>query len=225
MTGQQVIIIIGPPGSGKGTQADLISENFGFYHFETSKMIEEKIRNGDQDDPIIAREKHLWESGGLNTPDLVTKWFLDKIMELSKNGYSLVMSGSPRTIFEGEAEIPLFENLYGKNNIKIIHINLSKEESIKRNSSRRICKANRHSIPNLPEYFDLQACPKDGSELETRKLDNPETIALRYQVYLERTQPLLSLFHEKGYKVIEIEGEQSIDMVYSDIIDALGFND
>ena len=119
-------------------------------------------------------------------------------------------------------EMPVFDELYGKDSIKIFHLNLSKEESVKRNSSRRICEANRHTIPDFPIFKDIKTCPKDGSHLVRRELDTPETIAVRYEVYLRRTQPILSFIQERGYEVIEVEGEQDIDKVFDDILEGLG---
>lgn len=215
------VILIGPPGSGKGTQAELLAEKFGLVHFETSKVIDQKLNNADPNDKVLMHEKKIRAEGELNTPELVVEWSLEKIKELAREGLGLVFSGSPRTLYEAEHELPVVEELYGKNGIKVIHLNLSKEESIKRNSSRRICKANRHSIPDFPMFKEIKTCPKDGSELITQNFDNPETIGVRYEVYLRRTQPILSFLQERGYSAMEIEGEQSIEDVFRDILKEL----
>lgn len=222
LTKKWTVILIGPPGSGKGTQAELLSDKFGLIHFETSKVIDEKLNNADPNDEVLMHEKKIRAEGELNTPELVVEWALDKIKELAQKGLGLVFSGSPRTLYEAEHEMPPIEQLYGKDNIKVIHLNLSKEESIKRNASRRICKASRHSIPDFPMFKDIKTCPKDGSELITQNFDNPETISIRYEVYLRRTQPILSFLQERGYNLIEVEGEQDIDKVFDDILKALG---
>lgn len=225
LTKKVVVIFIGPPGSGKGTQADLLVDKFGLVHLESSKVIENKFKTGDSNDPVIAREKELWESGELNTPELVRAWMLEAIRALHAKGVGIVLSGSPRTLFEAEGEMPVFEELYGKENVLPIHLNLTKEESIKRNSGRRICEAHRHPIPDFPVFKDITTCPKDGSPLVRRGLDTPETIGVRYEVYLRRTQPILSFLEEHDYKIIEIEGEQEIGKVSDDILGKLGFND
>jgi adenylate kinase len=146
---------------------------------------------------------------------------LEEIRSLHNRGMGIVLSGSPRTMFEAEGEVPVFEELYGKDNVRPIHLNLSKEESVTRNSSRRICEANRHTIPNFPIFKDITTCPKDGSRLLRRELDTPETISIRYEVYLRQTQPIISFMEENGYKMIEIEGEQSIEDVSRDILEKL----
>ena len=215
------VILIGPPGSGKGTQAELLAEKFGLVHLESSKVIENKFKNADPSDPVILKEKETWRAGELTSPELVREWMLEEIRSLHGKGMGIVLSGSPRTMFEAEGEMPVFEELYGKDSVKVFHLNLSKEESIKRNSSRRICEANRHTIPDFPMFKDIKTCPKDGSHLVRRELDTPETIGVRYEVYLKRTQPILSFIQERGYKITEIEGEQDIDKVFEDILKGL----
>lgn len=213
-----VIILIGPPGSGKGTQAELLAEKFGLFHLESSKVIEEKIKKAEPDDAVLQREKKLWESGKLNTPELVLEWIREKAKDVSSEGHGIVFSGSPRTIYEAEGETPVLEELYGKENVKVFNIEISEEESITRNSKRRICKDSRHPIPNFPEFDGITKCPKDGSEIITRALDNPETIKVRYQEYINRTLPIIDFLKKRDYKIMEISGEQPIDKVFEDIL-------
>jgi len=215
---KQVIILIGPPGSGKGTQAELLAEKFGLFHLESSKVIEEKIKNADLNDEILQKEKGLWESGKLNTPELVLEWIKEKAKEVASEGHGIVFSGSPRTIYEAKGEIPFLEELYDKENIKVFNFEISEQESIKRNSKRRICKGNRHPIPNFPEFDGITKCPKDGSEIITRALDNLETIKVRYQEYLNRTLPIVDFLKEGGYKITEVNGEQPIEKVFQDVL-------
>ncbi len=217
-----VVILIGPPGSGKGTQAEMLAEKFGLFHLESSRVIEDKFKNADVGDKVIAHEREAWKTGQLTNPELVRAWMLEEIQSLHDKGLGIVLSGSPRTMFEAEGEMPIFEELYGKDSVKPIHLNLTKEESVRRNSSRRICEANRHTIPNFPIFKDITTCPKDGSRLLKRELDTPETISIRYEVYLRQTQPIISFMEESDYKIIEIEGEQDIDKVFDDVLTGLG---
>ena len=169
-------------------------------------------------------EKELYDSGELNTPELVQGWVMDKVRELHTRGRGIVFSGSPRTLPEAEIEMPFFGQLYGKENIHAINIKLSREESFNRNSHRRICKLNRHPIPNFKEYETITTCPKDGSELITRKeLDDPETILVRYEVYQRRTEPIIKFMRDNDYNLAEVDGEQTIDKVYDDILTAIKF--
>lgn len=215
---KQLVIFIAPPGASKGTQADLLAKKFGFYHLETSKIIEEKFKNADPQDQKIQEEKKRWLAGELTDPRLVVDWFAEKISSLVGESKSLVLSGSLRTLYETKELLPILNELVGKDSIKIFYITLSEEESVKRNTGRRICEKNRHPIPNFPEYQNLTVCPQDGSPLITRGLDKPEIIRERFRVYKAETEPVLDYLRQQGYKVIEINGEQPIEKVFEDIL-------
>ncbi|OGN01480.1 MAG: hypothetical protein A3G51_03630 [Candidatus Yanofskybacteria bacterium RIFCSPLOWO2_12_FULL_43_11b] len=214
------VFLIGPPGSGKGTQADLLAERFGLVHIQTSKLGEAKINDSEliKNDPEVAEVKRLYDKGELFPPPWTVKIVLEKAQELADKEQGTIFSGSPRTIYEVEQELPYFENLYGKENIKVVNIKINEEESIIRNSSRRVCKASGHPIPNFEKFKNILVCPQDGSEIITRGLDTPETIKTRNEVYHRRTEPIFNFLEKSGYKVIEINGEQSIENVFKDIL-------
>lgn len=226
---KQVVIIMGPPGSGKGTQAHLLERKFDFFHLETSEIIEKKLRNIKKGDFVkigkkkyfLFEEKKKREKGELMSPPLVTFWVKEKIKELFKEGKSIVTSGSPRTLYEGEKLLPLLKKLYGKENIKVIFIKLSLKESIWRNSHRRTCELLRHPILYTKETKNLKHCPIDGSKLLRRKDDTPETIKIRWREYEERTLPLLGLFKKEKIKIKKVNGEQTVVKLHQDILKAL----
>ncbi len=216
---KQVIIFIAPPGAGKGTQSDVLSRKFGFFHLETSRVLEDQLINqGDSTDPEIVEARRLYWAGELITPSLVAKLVIKEIEELHKEGKSIVFSGSFRTSEEATKEIPIVERLYGKENIKIFNITLSEGESIKRNSNRRVCEKSRHPIPNLPKYKDLTECPWDGSAIIKRPLDKSEVIKERYRIYGRDTKPVLNYIKDQDYDIITIHGEQTIEKVSEDIL-------
>jgi adenylate kinase len=218
----KIIILIGPPGCGKGTQAELIAERFNFYYFETSKIIENKFSNASAEDLKLQEIKKDWKSGLLVDPELVKQWVGEEINILHDSGKNIVIAGSPRTLAEAEAVIPLLENLYGREAIKIFEITLSAEESFNRNTNRRICTANRHPIPNFEEFKNITKCPKDGSGLIRREgLDDPESLARRDQQYRDRTLPMLDYLKDRGYNVATINGQQQIEKVNEDIVNNL----
>ena len=105
-----IIIIIGPPGSGKGTQATLLADKLGLYYFETSKIIEERIMSAKKGEYVLVEgkkyylldEKKIWETGDLCSPPLVTFWVMEKIKELAERGEGIVFAGSPRTLYEAK---------------------------------------------------------------------------------------------------------------------------
>ncbi len=222
-----VVILMGMPGAGKGTQGTLLAEKFNLYYFETSKIIEKAIKNARKGDFVkvgsqkyyFSHEKKLWEDGVICSPPFVFSLVKKKIKELFKKDENLLLSGSPRTIEESEALMPLLEKLYGKKNIKIVLLQISAEESIFRNSHRRICALMRHPILYTPETKNLKRCPLDGSKLQRRKgLDDPETIKVRLREYQQKTFPLIKYFQKEGFSIKKINGKGSVEQVFKRIL-------
>jgi len=226
----KVIILLGPPGSGKGTQAELLAEKLNLYYVETSKIIEANVMKAKPGDFVkikgknypLLEERTLWQTGKLCTPEVVSFWMKNKIKELSKEMTGLVFAGSPRTLYEGKEIIPLLKKLYGSKNIKVILIEISPKETIFRNSHRRICQLMRHPILYSKETEKLKKCPLDGSKLLKRKgLDDPEVIKVRLKEYQERTFPLIEYFEKEGLKVKKINGSPPPAIVFENILKTL----
>jgi len=226
MTSKQVVILFGQPGAGKGTQAEILSGKTGYYHFESSKVIEacfqnespEKVFEIDGEKFKVSDEKIRWETGLLNSPPFVVNLMVEKIRQLSDEGKSIIFSGSPRTTYEAEKEIPLLKELYGLENIKFVMLEISPEVTIARNSHRRICELIRHSILFTPETESLTKCPLDGSALIKRKgLDDVETIKKRLEVFKEQTLPVVAVIEKQGLKLNKVNGEQDVAGVFNDV--------
>ncbi len=241
---KQVIILFGPPGAGKGTQSELLSEKMGLYLFETSKMLEREFRSADLPSREatarqgkmakneserfveidgekfdVLNEKEIWKKGELCSPPWVTYLTLKQLQHLHDEGDNIIMSGSPRTVYEAEREMPLLADLYGKENIHIVLIEISAEVTVFRNTHRKICELMRHSILFNDETKTLTICPLDGSLLTNRKdLDDPETIKVRLKQYSDRTLPLFNYFKDAGFKVNKLNGEGSVAKVHEEIL-------
>ncbi len=227
---KQVVVLFGPPGAGKGTQANLLSEKLGLYHLESSKILERCFKNEDpnkvfsvdEKDFRVGKEIDNWKKGILTSPPFITVLMMREIRKLAEQDESFILSGSPRTMYEVEKEIPVLEELYGKENIKVVLIEISPETTVFRNSNRKICELMRHSILFNKETEKLTLCPLDGSKLVKRKgLDDPETIKTRIKEYTERTLPMVEYFEKNGIKVNKINGEQSVADVFEDILNAV----
>lgn len=226
----KVIILFGPPGAGKGTQAELLAEHFNFYYLETSKIIEHNVMHAKARDFVkiggkkysLAHERTLWQSGMLCTPPLVSYWVKEKIKEVHKEDRGIIMAGSPRTMFEAQDQVPLLKKMVGANNIRAILIEISPEETMFRNRNRRICELIRHPILYSKETSRLKYCPLDGSRLVRRKgLDDPETIRIRIKEYNQRTLPLIEYMQRQKIRVTVVNGEQTVERVFRDILRTL----
>jgi len=225
----KVIIVLGPPGSGKATQAELLAETLGFYHFETSEIIEKNFAIAKKGDFVkieskkffISDEKKLRESGKWMSPPLIAFWVKNEIKALSKKGKGIIFSGSPKTLYEVKAITPLLKKLYGISNVILILLKQKPEVSIWRNTHRKICELMRHSILYTKETAKLKRCPLDGSKLIRREDSRPEVIKAKLNEYKERTLPVVDYLKKQGVKIKEINGEQSVADVFKDILKVL----
>ena len=230
---KQVIILFWPPGAGKGTQSELLSEKMGLYLFETSKILEKEFKKAEDmpgDSPErfveiegekfdVLNEKEIWKKGELCSPPWVTYLTMKEFKRLHDDGDNLIIAGSPRTVYEAEREMPLLAELYGKEHIKIVLIEISADVTVFRNTHRKICELMRHSILFNKETETLTICPLDGSKLMKRKdLDDPETIKTRLEQYKARTLPLFNYFKENNFNVHKINGEGSVAKVHEEIL-------
>lgn len=207
----KVIIVYGPPGSGKGTQSRLIAERFNMVNFDTGSYIKRLVyKPKNKTDKKIKEQRELMEQGLLTDPAWVLGVVKKGVQEIYKSGSGIVLSGSPRTMFEAfgngrtKGLIDILIEKYGKKNIHIFELSVSEEESIKRIKSRSIC--NLCQSPILGEYSKLKTCPFCGSELYKRMDDRVEFIQTRFKEYINRTKPILKELEKRGFKVDHING-------------------
>ncbi|MDO8504195.1 MAG: nucleoside monophosphate kinase [bacterium] len=227
---RRVVIILGPPGSGKGTQAELIAERTDLYHLESSEVLEESFnqKKGPKFIKIegkkyyFSEEKNIWQGGILCSPSFVAHLIKNKVKKLFLMGENLIFSGNPRSLAEAKIFIPLLEKLYGAGNIKIFLLKQKPETSVIRNSRRKICQLLRHPILYSKGTINLKYCPLDGSKLIKRKgLDDPKIIKIRLKEYRERTLPMVDFIKREGLKITEINAENSVAKVFGNIMKAM----
>jgi len=227
---QKVILLFGPPGAGKGTQSELLASKFYFYNLDTSRVLEEKFKNAKPGETVgingksypIDIELEKRRKGVLCSVEFTAFLMNKRIAEIHSLGKSLILSGSPRSLPEAEVEMPFLEELYGKENINIFFLDLPEEQTIFRNSNRRICELMRHSILYIPENANLKRCPLDGSRLIHRDLDNVETIKLRLEEYEQTAAPLEDFYCRQNFNIKKINADQYVENVFDDILLALG---
>ncbi len=227
---QKVLLLFGPPGAGKGTQSELLASKFYFYNLDTSRVLEEKFKNAKAGEILnigncqypVADELEKRRRGVLCGVEFTAFLLKKRIAEIHSLGKSLILSGSPRSLPEAQIEMPFLEELYGKENIHVLFLDLPEEQTIFRNSNRRICELMRHSILYIPENANMKRCPLDGSRLIHRDLDNVETIKLRLEEYKQTAAPLKDYYLKNEFNLKNIDANQYVENVFDDILAALG---
>lgn len=223
------IIIFGPQGSGKGTQAKLLADKFDFFRFDSGGYLRKILYDPRfQKNKIIQRERKLNEAGKLNTELWFTKIVGKRFEELIRLEQSIVSEGFPRTIFEAfgnkkiKGVINIFKKGYGKNNIFIFLLDIPEKESIKRITQRftcSVCKALLLS-PKLLRLgrIKFKICPFCGGKIVHRVDDNKESILVRLREYKERTQPIFKELKKRGYKIYRIDGTPMPHKIHQSIV-------
>ncbi|TSC60482.1 MAG: adenylate kinase [Parcubacteria group bacterium LiPW_15] len=216
---KKVVIIYGPPGAGKGTQANLLAAKLNMIHFDTGKYFEKILHDpANQKNRIIRRERKLFDTGILLTPSWVVKTEEIEARKIHAAGFGLIFSGSLRTMYEAKHFIPVLTKLYGRKNLHVFALNVPAEVSIKRNSNRMMCKFCGYGL--LSAYYDVKKpkhCPVCGGPFYKRTLDNPATIKIRLKEYKERTEPILDFMKENGIKVLKLDARPAPYKVFERI--------
>lgn len=211
------LILLGPPGAGKGTQAVNIVKKYNIPHISTGDMFRKNIKEGT-DLGIKAKE---YIDKGLLVPDELTVAIVKDRLSEKDCQEGFLLDGFPRTVNQADAlDIELKNLNYELDHV--INIDVEKEELINRAVGRRVCKdcgATYHIKFNPPKKENI--CDVCGGELIQRKDDTVETVTKRIEVYLEQTEPLIDYYGKKGI-LINIDGKQDIDKVFEDIVTALG---
>jgi adenylate kinase len=211
------VIFLGPPGSGKGTQAKMLSERLGMLHLSTGDILREAVKEGT---PLGREAKRYMDEGKL-VPDevvigIVKEWLLSKGVERG-----VIFDGFPRTVAQAEALDRMMKELGGKIDW-VIDIEVSEAEVLKRLSGRRTCRncgAMYHLTFNPPKVDEK--CDRCGGELYQRDDDKEETIKSRLKVYREQTEPLKDYYKRLGI-MKSIPGEGEIEEIQREILKAIG---
>ena len=213
------IVFMGPPGAGKGTQAEKIVENYQIPHISTGDMFRKAIK----DQTELGMEAKRYMDQGALVPDHVTIGIVkDRLSESDcKSGF--LLDGFPRTVDQAKALDEILTSLDSKIDY-VINIDVDLDILKERLTGRRICRscgATYHMIFNPPKNADV--CDKCGGELYKRKDDNEEKVGNRLNVYVSQTKPLLDYYSLAG-NLVNINGQQSIDLVFEEIREVLGGN-
>jgi len=205
------IILLGPPGAGKGTQAKKIAENYKVPHISTGDILRENISNNT---PLGIKARSYMSRGELVPDELLITIIKERLSRQDcTNGF--LLDGYPRTIPQADA-LHMILTESNRNIDVVLNIDVDDEELIKRLSGRRMCKcgASYHVIFNLPEKDGV--CNLCKGKLYQREDDKEEAIKNRLIVYKKQTQPLIEYYNDKGL-IRTIDGGQEILMIFEDI--------
>ena len=207
------LILLGAPGAGKGTQAELLTERLSIPSISTGNMLREAMANGSE---LGKQVKSYMESGSLVPDELILRIVAERVAQPAcKNVF--ILDGVPRTLAQAQA-------LDAKGVVidHVVSIEISDDVIVGRMSGRRVCTkcgASYHIAANPPKQEEI--CDLCGGQVATRKDDAPETVLHRLQVYHQSTEVLKDYYARQG-KLRLVCGEQSIESAQSEILAAIG---
>ncbi|PSL42548.1 adenylate kinase [Salsuginibacillus halophilus] len=210
------LILMGLPGAGKGTQAEMIVEKYGIPHISTGDMFRAAIKNETE----LGQQAKSYMDAGELVPDEVTVGIVRERLSQPDCSEGFLLDGFPRTVKQAEALEDILASLDTSLDF-VLNINVDKDKLKERLTGRRVSPTSGktyHVMFNPPKVEGK--CDEDGSELIQRDDDKPETVEKRLQVNIEQQQPLIDFYENKGY-LRTIDGDQDIHDVFGDIDELL----
>ncbi len=210
------IVLLGPPGVGKGTQAEILAKQTGLIHVSTGDLFRENIKNQTE---LGVLAQSFMNKGELVPDDVTIAMVKDRISRPDCER-GVILDGFPRTPIQADATKALLNEM-GEDLAVVPYITAPNDVIIERLSGRWTCRAHGHIFH---EKFNPPAtqgvCDHDGSELYQRDDDKKETVKHRIQVYVEQTSPLIEYYRKAGL-LVDIRGDQEIEKVTQDLLDAI----
>ncbi len=207
------LILLGPPGAGKGTQAERLREDFSLAHISTGDMLRAQVAD---ETPLGLEAKRYMDAGDLVPDEVIVGMITDRV-EQPDAADGFLLDGFPRTEVQADALAAALEKLE-RTLTGVLLIEVSDEVVVRRLSGRRVCVKNASHIYHVdfdpPKHEDV--CDQDGSRLVQRDDDKEETIRRRLEVYHAQTEPLISYYDEKG-QLRRFDGTRTPDEVHDHI--------
>jgi adenylate kinase len=203
------IALIGPPGAGKGTQAEKLAIRFGFQPISTGDLFRDHLKNKTELGDMIQK---YWDRGEL-VPDSIADATIEEWINASEPQESILLDGFPRTLRQAKFLEKLFLDT-GRRLDAVFYLRTSEEELMKRLSERLVCRECHTTFHKRFNPFVkclLEKC--NGEHLSLREDDKPEQAQTRLKIFQEQLEPLLRFYAETD-KVVTVDGERTIDQVY-----------
>lgn len=210
------IVLLGPPGAGKGTQAQIIAEKYELVHVSSGDLFRENLKKETE----LGKLAQSFMSRGELVPDDVTIAMVRDRLSQPDCCNGALLDGFPRTPAQAEALATMLAEFNGMVNL-VPYIFVPEEVLVERLSGRWTCRAHGHVYhEKFNPPVEAGICDIDGSELYQREDDKPETVKNRIKVYQEQTAPLIAYYQEKGL-LANIDGTKPIEKVTSDLLQAI----
>ena len=189
------LILLGPPGAGKGTQAKRLREDFRVPYIATGDILRVAVAEGSE----LGQEAKKYMNNGDLVPDDIIIGVIIARLEQEDSSDGFILDGFPRTVPQAEALDAALERL-GRSITAVLLVDVPDEEVIRRISGRRICVKNQEHVYHVendpPKHEDK--CDSDGARLVRREDDDPEKVKHRLEIYHEQTEPLIAYYDERG---------------------------
>jgi len=211
------LVFLGPPGAGKGTQAERIAGMYGMAHISTGDIFRENLRKGTE----LGRKAKEYMDRGELVPDEVVIGIVREALADERCSRGFLLDGFPRTVAQADALEEMLQEI-GRPLDRVVNLNVSDQVVVERLTARRTCRncgKNYHLTFNPPRVEGV--CDTCGGELYQREDDREDTVRARLEEYRRKTQPLIDYYREKGL-LVEVPGDGSVDEVTRAIQEALG---
>jgi adenylate kinase len=212
-----IYVLLGPPGVGKGTLAEMLCAHFGFLHISTGDILREEVRRGSD---LGRRAKGYMDSGALVPDDLICAMVAARLQEDEVRRRGCLLDGFPRTLPQAEA----FDRLVAQGAPaleRVVLLQAGTELLVQRLTARRICTAC-HAVFNVLFTPPRQAgiCDQCGGALEQRRDDTEATAHERLRVYAQQTEPLVRFYDQRGL-ILRVDASRDKEDVRRDVCQAL----